>query len=369
MFNGAFTRRFKLLKRSNKNLGTSPISSVSISYGGGVSQSKYAQRKDEAYMFVGIKAVGASVLLAMLCILCTGSGVIAADGAWHVSKSSGDVWVTNLGVQLALVTSETILKPGDNIRTGQTGRVLLVRGEETMLISPNSSIGIPNKNKDGMLTTIIQQAGSILLEVEKRNVKHFEVETPHLAAVVKGTQFRISVDKDNSHVDVLRGQVEVAAFKSGQYALVQAGQTAKVPAQGLTSLSLSGSGTLNPIQQGTPRRSSVEAILVPDMGFSAPDRAPEAQQSHSAPLQGEGVSVLASSGDVSSVGASLPIDATTEDTWTSRLVAAGRGMGSANARWFRNDDLMLALSFPVGVGIFVAGVVAGKRRWQRRRLR
>jgi FecR protein len=73
--------------------------------------------------------------------------------------------------------------------------VLLVRGEETILISPNSVIGMPAAPKDGLSTTIIQQAGEILLEVEKRNVKHFEIETPFFAAVVKGTQFRVSVDK------------------------------------------------------------------------------------------------------------------------------------------------------------------------------
>ena len=86
------------------------------------------------------------------------------------------------------------MKPGDTIRTGRNGRVLLVRGEETILISPNSVIGLPTEKKDGLATTILQQAGSILLEVEKRNVKHFEVETPYLAAVVKGTQFRVSVN-------------------------------------------------------------------------------------------------------------------------------------------------------------------------------
>jgi ferric-dicitrate binding protein FerR (iron transport regulator) len=94
--------------------------------------------------------------------------------------------------------------------------VLLVRGEETILVAPNSVIGLPTENKDGLSTTIVQQAGSILLEVEKRNVKHFEVETPYLAAVVKGTQFRVSVNAASTSIEVIRGQVEVADFRSGQ---------------------------------------------------------------------------------------------------------------------------------------------------------
>ena len=56
--------------------------------------------------------------------------------------------------------------------------MLLVRGEETILISPNSVVGLPTESKEGLSTTIIQQAGSILLEVEKRNVKHSRSRRP-----------------------------------------------------------------------------------------------------------------------------------------------------------------------------------------------
>ena len=97
-----------------------------------------------ASMFVVIRAVCISFLLALLTVFYTGSRAIAQVGVWHVSKSSGDVWVTNLGAQKVMVTSETILSPGDSIRTGQTGRVLLIRGEESILISANSVIGIPS---------------------------------------------------------------------------------------------------------------------------------------------------------------------------------------------------------------------------------
>src|SRR4030088_758535 len=132
------------------------------------------------------------------------SGALAADdGAWSVSKSSGEVWMTTTGAQQVALKPAEILKPGDTIRTGRNGRVLLVRGEETILVSPNSVIGLPAEKKEGLSTTIVQQAGSILLEVEKRNVKHFEVETPYLAAVVKGTQFRVTVHKRGPRVLVL----------------------------------------------------------------------------------------------------------------------------------------------------------------------
>jgi FecR protein len=131
-------------------------------------------------------------------------------------------------------------------------------------------IGLPTEKKDGMSTTILQQAGSILLEVEKRNVKHFEVETPYLAAVVKGTHFSVTVNAASTSVNVERGQVEVSDFKTGQIAQILPGQTATSFAHGKPGLSLSGSGTFNPIEQGKPRPSSIDRVPVPRNGLTAP---------------------------------------------------------------------------------------------------
>ena len=219
-------------------------------------------------------AGGLSRILAMALLVGSASGALAADdGAWSVSKSSGEVWMSSTGTQPVSLGKEDVLKPGDSIRTGRNGRVLLVRGEETILVSPNSVIGLPAEKKEGLSTTIVQRAGSILLEVEKRNVKHFEVETPYLAAVVKGTQFRVSVNAGSTSVDVIRGQVQVADFKSGQIAQVMPGQHATAFAQGNSGLSLSGSGSFSPIERGQPRAPSIDRVPVPKSGLTAPRHA------------------------------------------------------------------------------------------------
>jgi len=207
-------------------------------------------------------------------VLATASAAFAADGGdWTVHKSSGEVWLTGTGVQAAALNQEDVLKPGDSVRTGRTGRVLLKRGDEMIMVSPNSVVGIPAQKTEGLSTTIVQKAGSILLDVEKRDVKHFEVETPYLAAVVKGTQFRVTVNAGKTTVDVVRGQVEVADFKSGQIAQVMAGQHATAFASGKTGLTLGGSGTLAPLEQGKPRAPSIERVPVPRNGLSAPRNA------------------------------------------------------------------------------------------------
>ena len=325
-----------------------------------------------------IRTGGFGRVLAMALFLGAASIAHAGDGeAWSVSKSSGEVWMTTTGAQTVSLSQQDVLKPGDTIRTGRNGRVLLVRGAETILVSPNSAIGLPTENKDGLSTTIVQQAGSILLEVEKRNVKHFEVETPYLAAVVKGTQFRVSVNAASTSIEVIRGQVEVADFRSGQVAQVMPGQLATAFAHGKPGLSLSGSGTFAPIEQGRPRASTIQQLMVPKSGLSAPRHAANGQlnralghgdhaaarinSSSHASLQpqrnagspGHGATRISASlgevrlnfhkvthglahGEISTPG-STRSDANKDTVWTSREAAATAGAGNGSSQGNSND--------------------------------
>jgi hypothetical protein len=213
--------------------------------------------------------------LPVLVALCAGASAQTLDAAaWRVSKSSGNVWVMSTGAQPASLSDAAELKPGDSIRTGSNGRVLLERGKETILIAPNSALTIPATQKDAASTTIIQQSGSIRLEVEKRNVRSFEVETPYLVAAVKGTEFTVTVSKGDASVQVQGGSVQVTDVKTGDFALVAPGQTAKVAGQGPGGLLLSGTGTFSPIQHGQPHPSPVQPLTVPRNGLAPPHDAP-----------------------------------------------------------------------------------------------
>jgi hypothetical protein len=215
------------------------------------------------------------VALGCFALFATGAGAAlgADERSWQISKMSGDAWTVSSGVQSASLSSDTELRAGQTLRTGRNGRVLLRRGEESILVAPNSAITIPSQAAAGLTTTIVQQAGSILLDVEKRNVKHFEVETPYLAAVVKGTQFRVSVDASGTKVSVLRGQVQVSDFKSGQIAQVMPGQDVSTNAEGKPGLTFSGAGTFSPMEQGKPRPAAIDRLPVPKTGLTAPRNA------------------------------------------------------------------------------------------------
>jgi len=283
-------------------------------------------------------------------VLGVGSNAHAQD-AWRISKSSGDVTIMSEGLQPVALTAGMNLQPGSSIRTGQNGRVLLMRGSETILISANSAISFPKSSRqNGMSTTILQQAGSILLEVEKRAINHFEVETPHLSAVVKGTRFQVTMSGNDTRVGVFHGQVEVTDFKSGQHALVNAGQNATVTMQGPTGLSLSGTGTLSPVQQGSPRESLTPSD--PNSNISVPSPSAPIQRQARAPMAGEFESVA------------LPEqDATRREGWGPGLTALGeRTLGN------KTDIDTLSLAFPFAIGMLVALGIAVRRRRQQQKV-
>lgn len=129
-------------------------------------------------------------IFALMFIVFSPAGAFAAD-AWSVVSVSGDAVVERAGVQPISVTQDLTLEPGDRIDTGVTGRVVLRRGSSTILIAPKSSVGMPAETRSGF-TRILQDIGTALFKVDRRKEPHFEVQTPHLAAVVKGTTFTVN---------------------------------------------------------------------------------------------------------------------------------------------------------------------------------
>ncbi len=70
-------------------------------------------------MYDRMRGFCASFLLMAFVLFYTGTA-IADDNNWHVSNTSGNVWVTVGGVQQASLSHSSILKPGDSIRLAKT---------------------------------------------------------------------------------------------------------------------------------------------------------------------------------------------------------------------------------------------------------
>jgi hypothetical protein len=277
-----------------------------------------------------------------------------SQAAWSVEKSSGEVWIATGKAEPVSLTDIAAVKPGDTVRTGENGMLLLRRGDETMLLSPNAVVEIPKDNKDGMSTTIFERAGSILLEVEKRKVNHFEVVTPYLAAVVKGTNFRVSVDDLGSRVEVLRGQVDVSDFPSGEQVLLLPGQTAAVASKGSNSLNLSGSGLFNPVRVGPVRNSPVQ-----------PD-APKARFAAAEPSAANGNAPAAAQPSRASASGRSQLAAVEP----SRGSASNQSQSASQeyAPRTNTDKVSLAtVGIPLSVGLLVSIGITARRGWKKRK--
>lgn len=143
---------------------------------------------------------------------------------WVAVKLRGQVMQLVDKQWLALQRGDVV--PDDRvIRTMETGKVQFQRGRETIDLGPQTQIRIVDK-PGRQYTTVLQDFGSVSIEADVRNVEHFSVKTPHLAAVVKGTKFVVTSGKSKASVKVTRGRVAVEDEHSGQFVVVVAGQTA-----------------------------------------------------------------------------------------------------------------------------------------------
>ena len=158
---------------------------------------------------------GRSIFALAGCLLVVAAGMLApfaaqaqSRGSWQIVDQSGPVLVVRAGLAPVALTSSVELQGGELIQTETTGRVVLRRGGDTIIIAPNSEIALPARDS-GIITRIMQTFGTVLVNVEKRREPNFEVRTPLLAAIVKGTTFTVSADSVSSAVHVVEGVVRV----------------------------------------------------------------------------------------------------------------------------------------------------------------
>ena len=158
---------------------------------------------------------------------------------WIVNRVRGDAQFLS-GGQWAELTRGLAIVDGSSVRTGDDGRVGLARGAETIELAPGTEVFL--HEGEGKLTSIEQKSGSIDVDVERRNVQHFSVQTPYLAAVVKGTKFTVRVGRGSASVVVERGTVQVQDTINNLVVDIVRGQQAEVSKS--APLLVSGSGPI-----------------------------------------------------------------------------------------------------------------------------
>ena len=97
-----------------------------------------------------------------------------------------------------------------NVRAAD-GRAVLVRGGEFVIVSPHSRLRIAAEDRRSFVQ-IIQDVGRVVFQIERKATPHFSVQTPYLAALVKGTTFSVTVGPEGGTVTVKEGRVEVSTL-------------------------------------------------------------------------------------------------------------------------------------------------------------
>jgi hypothetical protein len=157
---------------------------------------------------------------------------LAQDGPeWIVTEISGDVHEQGITSTSSLARG-SVLETGRTIETGPDSRLVLMHGKDLVTVSPNSEFRIPPSADPGERINFIQTLGTILYRVEHRPARGFEVDTPALAAVVKGTVFTVTAGKSADSVHVAGGAVQVTSLTSHQVALLRPGEVAVVSLAG-----------------------------------------------------------------------------------------------------------------------------------------
>jgi hypothetical protein len=164
--------------------------------------------------------------IASLLVFLVGGQASAAgkqSDHWMVTQLTGEARVIHPGLQSASLKVNAEVAPGDTLVTGNSGHATLVHGRDYILVAPNSELKLPTGAQPSGFTRVIERLGSILFKVEHTAIPHFAVETPMLAAVVKGTTFNVVVDEQRTSVEVIQGIVQVSAFQGGMTRLVEGG--------------------------------------------------------------------------------------------------------------------------------------------------
>src|SRR5688500_6813009 len=171
-------------------------------------------------------------------LLFMGSSAIAAP-PWKVSEVSGDVKVVENGRPRAALRG-ALLASGATIVTGQSARAVIVRGGEFVVVSPNSRLRIAEPEQQRGIIQAVVEFGTSLFRIERKATTHFGVQTPYLAAVVKGTVFTVTVSGKGSTVQVTEGAIQVSTRDGGASDLIRPGMIASVGAGDRFQLNVQG---------------------------------------------------------------------------------------------------------------------------------
>ncbi len=175
-------------------------------------------------------AMGKIIHLAALSAVALAITTPAIADDWVAERLRGSVLILNSGEWTALKRGD-VVSDDSYIKTLGNGRVEFTRGAETIEMAGHTMIQIIDGSQ-AKFTNVHQHYGQVAVEAEKRDVNHFAVVSPYLAAIVKGTQFVVKSGSTGGSVSVDRGTVGVSDPNTANSTEVSPGQGASVDSHG-----------------------------------------------------------------------------------------------------------------------------------------
>ncbi len=173
-----------------------------------------------------LAATVAASVFATVAPALAGNTTWDAKAEWIVGERSGSVIIQHNGVG-EIAMREGVVEAGDIVTTGTTGTAVLMRGEEFVILAPNSRVRIADANEAGTQVQVVAEAGNTVYRLKRKTVQDFAVKTPVFSALAHGTTFNVSVSADRASIQSIEGPVEVTTT-SGARELVKAGMLATV---------------------------------------------------------------------------------------------------------------------------------------------
>jgi hypothetical protein len=183
--------------------------------------------------------IGVRLTLMLLAILLSGHSWAAE---WRIVKLSGDVRVHGAGNVWVKARPMQVLKPGESVWTGRRSRAQIETDEGSVILRSRSLVKVPAQTLPEGTTVLLQGQGKVEAKVEKREKRHFSIQTPFLAAVVKGTEFSVDMRSRTTSLSVREGAVGAVSVDSGQQVDVGAGQSMTTANKKGADLGKAGSG-------------------------------------------------------------------------------------------------------------------------------
>ena len=181
------------------------------------------------------------LLLPLFLLLFSGTAALAQSKNWLISEAKGSVLIIDSRGERPAANGQAV-SAGAMVRTQARSSAVLVRGREFVTLRQNAQIRIPDAARSRSIIQVIQDYGSALFNIGKQADPHFGVQTPYLAAVVKGTTFIIAVGADGATLQVTEGAVEASTADGGARDLVLPGAVAMVAAADSMRLVIEGEG-------------------------------------------------------------------------------------------------------------------------------